>query len=248
MSLKKAILHELKDIEKHYRICGVVDQTGRVYALGSDTKVLSTIFELISRPVVYRAAESLGLKVYEAEVQNHYPDFTLMVDADDRGKIAIDVKTTYRNSAEAKYNFTLGGYTSFIREATKAKNIAFPFDQYAEHWVLGFCYDRSAAKKAAPDRTYTVADIEKIPVPFENVSVFFQEKWPISSGQAGSGNTTNIGSIRGVLADFERGNGAFESEAEFLEYWRGYGKTAADRKGGYSTVAAFRELKKGKLG
>ena len=32
---------------------------------------------------------------------------------------------------------------------------------------------------------------------FDDVRVFVQEEWRISSDKAGSGNTTNIGSIRG---------------------------------------------------
>ena len=48
-----------------------------------------------------------------------------------------------------------------------------------------------------------------------------QEKWRIAGDKAGSGNTTNIGSISGMLADFQQGNGVFQSESEFLAYWRG---------------------------
>jgi Restriction endonuclease EcoRV len=52
--------------------------------------------------------------VVEPKVQNHYPDFTLMRDATDKSKIAVDVKTTYRG-ANGRFGFTLAGYTSFMR-------------------------------------------------------------------------------------------------------------------------------------
>lgn len=246
MSLKDFLLEELAALKDAYRVCGIVDKGEKVYPLGADTKVLSTIFELVARPVVYRVAKRLDSNVIEPTVQNHYPDFTLMKDAKDTKKIAVDVKTTYR-SPNATFHYTLGGYTSFIRKGNEGKNIVFPFNQYSEHWVIGFVYDRVAAKKAAAEHVFALNELQSIPVPFDNVEVFVQEKWRIASGSAGSGNTTNIGSINGTIEDFRQGKGPFTSEDEFLEYWRGYGRTAAERSTTYSTVEAFRALKKRKL-
>jgi hypothetical protein len=243
-SLKDLLLKELDAMSDAYCVCGVVDQSGKVYPLGADTKVLSTIFELIARPAVYRVAAKLGCTVIEPTVQNHYPDFTLHKGDGDKKKIAIDVKTTYRHPINGTFSYTLGGYTSFIRPGNERKNIVFPFTDYAEHWVIGFVYDRIAQKKAAAEHVYDVKEIKNIALPFNNVDVFVQEKWRISSGRAGSGNTTNIGSITGNLAQFQKGAGPFTNEDEFLEYWRGYGRTASDRAGAYSTVEEFRRLKK----
>lgn len=52
----------------YYDVCGIVDQQRRIYPLGSDTKVLSTVFELISRPVIYKLAVEHG---FEAWSQSH---------------------------------------------------------------------------------------------------------------------------------------------------------------------------------
>ena len=84
--------------------------------------------------------------------------------------------------------------------------------------MIGFVYDRIAAKKAAAEHVFDLSDLKSIPIPFDNVDVFVQEKWRIASGSAGSGNTTNIGSITGTIDDFRQGTGPFESEEEFLEY------------------------------
>lgn len=98
-----------------FRVRGLLTSGDVVYPLGNDTKVLSTVFELIARPFVYQVARENGYLVREARVQNVYPDFTLMKSEDDPAKLAVDVKTTYRlfrkNGWIAK--FTLGGYTSF---------------------------------------------------------------------------------------------------------------------------------------
>lgn len=242
MCIQDILLAEVEKLSDSYAVCGIVDQAGKVYPLGADTKVLSTIFELVSRPAVYTAAEILGYEVVEPTVQNHYPDFTLHRGTEKSGKVAIDVKTTYRMHDHDKFSYTLGGYTSFIRPGNEKKNIVFPFSEYSEHWVLGFVYNRIAEKKAGAEHQYTIDQIGDIPLPFGNVEVFFQEKWRIASDRAGSGNTTNIGSINATIDDFHSGKGPFKSEEEFLEYWRGYGRTRAARTE-YSNIDEFRAFK-----
>ena len=230
----------LSDRTGFYEVCGIIDRESRIYPLGSDTKVLSTIFELIARPVIFQLAEEYGFHVIEPKSQNHYPDFTLLKSEIDKKKIAIDVKTTYRKSNKT-FNYTLGGYTSFIRKGNERKNIVFPFNEYAEHWVIGFVYDRIITKKSADSHIFNVSDLGKIPLPFANVDFFVQEKWRISSDRAGSGNTTNIGSITATLEDFHQGKGVFESEEEFLAYWRGYAKTDSERRKNYRSIDGFRK-------
>jgi hypothetical protein len=151
MSLKEQLIEELSSLKDAYRICGIVDKGEKIYPLGADTKVLSTIFELIARPVVYRLAKRLELQVVEPTVQNHYPDFTLCKDENDKGKIAIDVKTTYRN-ANGTFGYTLGGYTSFIRKGNERKNIVYSFDDYASHWVIGL---RPASRRPSRSQART---------------------------------------------------------------------------------------------
>lgn len=242
MTIKDVLLEELDKLSDSYGVCGIVDKSGCVYPLGADTKVLSTIFELVSRPAVYAAAKRLGYEVLEPTVQNHYPDFTFHRGLEKGGKIAIDVKTTYRIHDNDKFGYTLGGYTSFIRN--ERKNIVFPFSHYSEHWVIGFVYNRIAEKKAGAEHRYDVSQIGEIPLPFGNVELFVQEKWRISSDRAGSGNTTNIGSLIGTIEDFQEGRGPFTSEDEFLEYWRAYWRTKGDRTD-FSNIGGFRSLKKG---
>ena len=48
---------ELQNLSDQYEVCGIIDRTGNVYPLGSDTKVLSAVFEMISRPAIYSAGE-----------------------------------------------------------------------------------------------------------------------------------------------------------------------------------------------
>lgn len=200
---------------------GVLADGDRVYPFGTDTKVLSTVFELFVRPLIMYVAETHGMHVKEAP-QTVYPDFTLLRDEGDHRKIAVDVKTTYRRPT---IQFTLGSYTSFLRNNTK--NILYPYDQYTEHWVVGVVYDRIEGVKAR--QFYSLEEAADIPSPYENVDWFVQEKFRISGESPGSGNTANIGSIRSAnIEDFRQGRGPFAELGEdvFRDYWAQFdGKT-----------------------
>ncbi len=245
IEIEKSLISEIEKRIENYSVCGFVDHLGTVFPLGSDTKVLSTVFELVSRPAVYSVASRFGYDVVEPEKQNHYPDFTFHRDPADDDKIAVDVKTTYRGNNASKFRYTLGSYTSFMRDVNGRKNIVFPFGKYIRHIVIGFVYNRVSQEKTAALRSYRIDELIDIPLPFSNLKFFVKEKWRIAGDHAGSGNTTNIGSINGTLADFREGNGPFESEDEFLEYWRSYGRTAAERVD-FSNIEEFRQLKRRK--
>lgn len=239
MNVIEAISQEIDRQTLDFSIVGLATNSGLIYPIGTDTKVLSTGFELVVRQIVLRVANKYGLKVYEPSQQNFYPDFTLMKDASDSSKIAIDVKTTYRNFVSgsnwnAKY--TLGSYTSFLRKETK--NIAFPYSQYSKHFVLGFLYTRlDGTKDVSPFDSTRLREIDS---PISEVEWFMQEKYRIASDTPGSGNTTNIGSISGKsLDDFRGGNGPFSKlgESVFEEYWRNYSSNRTGRA--YSNLTEF---------
>ncbi|MBM0742566.1 hypothetical protein JOY44_13220 [Phormidium sp. CLA17] len=243
VDFKSVFEKKLAERSRDFKICGLISTEGNIYPLGSDTKVLGAVFEVFTRPMILEIAQENSFEVVEATVQNYYPDFTLMNDREDSRKIAVDVKTTYIENDSDSFSFTLGGYTSFIR-GTGTKNIVFPFNEYAEHWIIGYVYKRLARKKAADHGVFTTDQLDVIALPYEDVQVFVQKKWKISSDRAGSGNITNIGSTNGRINDFRTGNTPFESEEEFLEYWRNYERTAALRKEKFSEISEFREWKK----
>jgi len=213
-------------IKPSWEIKGLLSSEKKVYVFGSDTKVLSTIFELLCRPFVLSIAQKYGYIVEEAP-QTVYPDFTLLKNKTDKDKIAIDVKTTYRKFNKQHktmpFNFTLGSYTSFIRNDTK--NILYPYSEYKEHWIIGFLYTRNLSPGVIC--VHKLENIDKIPSPYKDVEFFVQEKYKIAGKRPGSGNTTNIGSIKSAkISDFEKGLGPFAKKGEqaFLKYWRKYKK------------------------
>lgn len=207
-----------------WEIQGFIDQKGAVYPIDSDTKVISTVFERLSSPVLRTIALDNGYIVNTAN-QTTYPDFTLSkIDNDGKvtHRIAIDVKTTY---FENKRNmvFTLGSYNSFIRN--NEKNILFPYNTYHEHWVLGFIYSRNNAFQEYD--LSNIPSVGEIKCPYDLKEIFIRDKISIVGLRAGSGNTTNIGSIKlKNHADFQNVEGPFKmftnGYGAFNLYWSKY--------------------------
>ncbi len=108
------------------------------------------------------------------------------------------------------------------------------------HWIIGFVYKRAEGKRDTSGRIHSFDTLTEIPIPFDDVEVFIQEKWRIAGDKAGSGNTANVGSINGTIDDFSSGNGVFACEAEFHEYWRRYKRTNQERQSAYSNIREFR--------
>lgn len=218
-----------------FAVRGLLGFNDRLYPLGSDSKVLSTVFELLVRPALLEAAECLGMVVEESP-QTVYPDFTLSLPGRSNGRIAVDVKTTYRRRA---MGFTLGSYTSFLRDGSK--NIKYPYSEYGEHWVVGFVYDRVEL----PSRVAHPPTWDDVPIcPYTNVEWFVQEKFRIAGERPGSGNTANIGSIiASSIVPFRDGTGPFAELGEevFRDYWAGYGVARDSRP--YSSVQEFLRLR-----
>ena len=63
--MKDFILRTLAEMKNGYSLCGVIDRKGRIYPLGSDTKVISSLFEIVTRQAVIKYADSLGLQLKE---------------------------------------------------------------------------------------------------------------------------------------------------------------------------------------
>lgn len=200
-----------------WEVEGFLDKQNRVHPIDTDTKVISTVFERFTSPVLRSIASPLGYKVETAN-QTTYPDFTLTANAGHR--IGIDIKTTYLSS---RMLFTLGGYNSFLRNNTK--NILHPYDTYNDHWIIGFIY-----QQRPPFQEYDLSDFPsrgEIPCPYDVKAVFVREKYEITGLRAGSGNTKNIGSIKlRDAADFKTAKGPFcyfrNGKLACDHYWRNY--------------------------
>ncbi|KWA84025.1 hypothetical protein WL29_21915 [Burkholderia ubonensis] len=230
----KALMGEVGAL---FNICGFIRNDGLIHPLDTDSKVLAALFEVAVKDKLRALAVSHGFTLETPSEQNYYPDFTLTRENEDGTllRLAVDVKTTYGDTARDTFKFTLGSYTGCIHPSRETKNILYPFSTYAEHWVVGFVYERECKAPDAPE-LYPVSELDRVPLPLKNIHSFVQEKWRIAGDKPGSGNTSNIGSIEGPLHVFEQGLGVFASDAEFLAYWRNY-NSAGDKR--YSNLAGF---------
>lgn len=229
-----------------WQLVGFYAPNGRVYPFGTDTKVISTIFEALAAPIIKEIAEDHGYTVQNAE-QTIYPDFTLTPPTQQPPRIAIDVKTTYRRFQSRgllqPFRYTLGSFTSFLRTPGAKKNILHPYSEYSDHWVLGFLYTRTEG--VASKVHYRPHEISELVCPYREVEFFLQEKYKIIGVSPGSGNTANIGSFStSDINDLRQGKGPFAALGKEVcdEYWRNYGRTAAERA--YADVESFLEWRR----
>lgn len=199
---------------------GFIDVYRNIYTVSVDTKVVSKVIELMLLPVICRFAAEHEYKMILSEYQNHYPDVTFI--ASDGTKIALDLKSTYQIGENTANGFTLGAFTGYFRQRRSTKNVTFPYQDYAAHFVLGVIYTRTEAQ-ADDRRVYTLDDLQSIVSVVRGFRFLLQEKWRIASDQPGSSNTKNIGSIRHIPALIE-GQGPFTNLGEkiFDDYWMNY--------------------------
>ena len=206
--------------EGDWIVKGFIDVFRNVYTISGDTKVVSKLIELMLFPYFVSFAAKHGYKLVLSREQNHYPDLTFISEAGD--KFAVDLKSTYRLSATAVSSMTLGAFTGYFRNRASTKNITFPYEQYAGHFVLGVIYSRSEAK-ANELKKYGIEELEQIPSVVRDLQFFAQPKFRIATDRPGSGNTKNIGSISAITA-LTKGTGPFaeRGEAVFDHYWMYY--------------------------
>ncbi len=231
-----------------WEVVGFISPDRIVYPFGTDTKVLSTVFEALTSPIIAEIAETHGYQV-ESSSQTVYPDATLNP-VDGGPKIAIDIKTTYRrfaaSGALSQFRYTLGSYTSFLRSPNATKNIKYPYEEYSDHWVIGFLYTRRQGVDAKV--SYNEEELDDLLCPYLDVEFFVQEKHRIVGLSPASGNTANIGSFPTTDVQALRdGNGPFSELGKVScdEYWRNYGKENGILR--YSTIAQFQEWQAGVL-
>ncbi|MCM1056770.1 MAG: restriction endonuclease [Firmicutes bacterium] len=238
---------EEKNID--WEVSALISPDGRLFSLGSDSKLIGRIFELICYNILQEIADENGLILHPSEAQTVYPDFTLMRSTDDKKKIAVDIKTTYRkflkSGVPSGYVFTLGSYASYMRDGKK--NISYPYNEYAKHYVIGFIYTRN--ENASEGKVFSINDLSELPVPYKDVEVFVQEKYKIAGDRPGSRNTENIGSFKTNRIDYlVNGEGPFsELGIEIYEdYWRGFKKYREESK--YTSLEGYLELQEGSNG
>lgn len=196
---------------------GNIRENNLISSLPSDTKVLSKIFEDHFSQQIDAFSNEMGYKIISPKSQNYYPDRTIIYNDI---KLAIDVKSSYKNGNDSINGMTLGTFVGYFRNSNSKKNIMFQYDEYAAHFIFGAIYDRVDIDE---NKIYSIDNLDFLPSPFENVQYFFHEKFRIANDLPGSGNTKNIGSVKSIETLLS-GTGPFKNLGEkvFEHYWKNY--------------------------
>lgn len=200
---------------------GFIDIYKNIYTITIDTKVVSKVMEILLIPAFHKFAEKNGLILELPPQQNFYPDLTF-ISKKTGLKFAVDIKSTFKDSANKIKSMTLGAFTGYFRDRKSAKNTLYPYGEYSGHFVLGVIY--SQIEKSPDERTlYTLKELESIESVIRDFQFFVQPKYKIASASPGSGNTKNIGSTN-VIAKLVKGEGVFSTLGEdvYDDYWMYY--------------------------
>lgn len=210
-------------------VYGILDSQDKIHTLGTDSKIIGRVFEMLVQPVLENIAKKHNLVMKTPESQTVYPDFVMMASDSSKEKVAIDIKTTYIDNDNSRIGFTLGSFGSYMRNNTK--NIEYQYTDYCKHFVICFVYKRNDA--AQESRVCSYNNKDSIACPFYDVRYFIQEKYKIAGDKPGSGNTENIGSFSTKsFEDLKNGNGPFATFGKevFDLYWKYYPQYRATTK------------------
>lgn len=190
---------------------GVLKADGDVIPIPATSTCITAIFETDSIEELRKLTDELDVEIIEPDHSRQYPDATLTGGELGSHRIALDIKTARRNhNNEDKLDgpMTLGSYAGYFQNPNEESPwTRFPYGTYDEHWILCFAHYWDEQK----DSLNMISGVETI----------VGEKWSLASEKTGTGTTNHIASVRNI-SDLHRGNGAFDSEEEFEEYWRSY--------------------------
>ena len=74
---------------------GILDFKNKIHTLGTDSKIIGRIFEMITQPVLEKIASEHNMILKTPKSQTVYPDFVMMTSEEANDKVAVDIKTTY---------------------------------------------------------------------------------------------------------------------------------------------------------
>ena len=90
----------------NFNVYGLLDAANKIHTLGTDSKIIGRIFEMLTQPIIEQVAVENGYVLETPESQTFYPDFILMKSKESKEKIAID--------RECKILCVLFGVTPFL--------------------------------------------------------------------------------------------------------------------------------------
>lgn len=120
---------------------GFIDIYKNIYTITIDTKVVSKVLEILLIPAFEKFAQANDLILELPPQQNFYPDLTF-ISKKSGEKFAVDIKSTFKSTANKIKSMTLGAFTGYFRNRESTKNTLYPYKEYSAHFVLGVIYSQ----------------------------------------------------------------------------------------------------------
>lgn len=181
-------------------------QGGHLLPLPREPAALANVLEVsVVNFLSLRVLEVAGAQIHRG-TERGYPDFEVAGPAFGGGFHAVDVKAARRalNGRRTQSKITLyTGNTYFKWPSLHWPGTFRPFSDYATHLDVIMIYTLN------PESNARVEDLE----------IIVQEPWRIASRDRSSTTREYIGAIDDI-ARLHAGAGAFETPAEFYDYWR----------------------------
>lgn len=203
VDIKKELEEALKDVVWNFK--GILDTENKLHPIPKNIQI-QALFEYLGKERIEPLAKKWGSTLTESLNTRAYPDMSIEGGAISPKCIAVDIKTTRRLDSRNVSGFTLGSYGGYFKYPDqKRPGCTYPYGKYSEHWIAGYIYTWNEEANTL----HMVSDLELI----------VHEKWKLASKSTGTGTTTAIGSIKRIDR-LREGKGDFNSEQEFLDYWR----------------------------
>jgi len=187
---------------------GELASRGHFLPLPKEPAALANVLEVSLVDFVLEAVSQTAEATARRGTERGYPDIELGGAAFGGGHHAIDVKVARRakagRSTQSKITLYTGN-TYFRYPSLKWPGTFRPFEDYASHIDLIAIYTLD----------------ETIPGRIRDLELLVQEPWRIASRQRSSTTREYIGAVQRLDA-LRAGEGEFESEQEFYDYWRRY--------------------------
>lgn len=214
INLKRDLEELFADFE--WDFVGIQTTSGQIIPIPKNSTCITAIIEQKALLILDNfARENYQSTSTRPSTTREYPDIILQNGVFGDNIIAVDIKTARKEGPNRISKLTIGSYAGyFLQPDRKLPGCSLPYNSFNEHWIVAFLYKWNDEE----DDEGLVTDIECIVNP----------KWTIASRSTGTGTTKHIGSITS-LTDLRRGRGAFNSENEFLTFWRQKGNALNNR-------------------
>lgn len=209
-NLKKDLEQLFSDFK--WDFIGIADDKSNIIPIPKNSTCITTIIEQKALGVLDKFVKKKYMcELIRARTTREYPDATLKGGVFGDKIIALDIKTARKIGRDRISGLTIGSYAGyFLHPDEKRAGCNIPYGDFKEHWIVAFLYKWDPRKNSKE----MVSEIDCV----------VNLKWKMASRSTGTGTTKHIGSVKNIQA-LKDGRGNFDSEVEFLRFWRERGRS-----------------------